>query len=214
MSRTDVMKQITSARVLAVVRTQQLPDAAELCAALVRGGIPAVELTFTTPDLPSHLARAAATSATTGAVVGAGTVLTADQAWAAVDSGAEFLVTPGVGPEAAQVVRIAHDADGAGGLGALTPSEVMTAAHLGADAVKIFPAHRFGPGYLKDLRGPFPDLPFVPSGGITAENARDFLEAGAVVVCAGSSVVSATDVAAGSWDSVTAKARAFCASLT
>ncbi len=214
MSRTDLMRQITSGRVLAVVRTQQLPDAAQLCASLVRGGIPAVELTFTTPDLASHLARAAATSAETGAVVGAGTVLTAEHARLAVGSGAQFLVTPGLGPDAEEVVRVGHEADVPVVLGALTPSEVMTAAHLGADAVKIFPAHRFGPGYLTDLRGPFPDLPFVPSGGITAENARDFLDAGAVVVCAGSNVVSADDVAAGRWDSVTAKATAFCASLS
>ncbi len=207
------MKLIEAGRVLAVVRAREVPDASALCAALVEGGIRAVELTFTTPGLPEHLSRAAGSSGASGAVVGAGTVLSAGHARSAVDSGAQFLVTPGIGPDAADVVRIAHDADLPVILGALTPSEVMAAVALGADAVKIFPAHRFGPGYLADLRGPFPDVPFVPSGGITADNARAFLDAGAAVVCAGSNVVAAADVGAGAWGSITRKAAGFCAAL-
>jgi 2-dehydro-3-deoxyphosphogluconate aldolase/(4S)-4-hydroxy-2-oxoglutarate aldolase len=213
MTRSEVLARIAAGRVLAVVRSQDLPDARDLCSALARGGICAVELTFTTPNLLIHLARAAETSEATGSVVGAGTVLSALHARSAVDGGAHFLVTPGIGPDAAEIVRIAHDADVPVVLGALTPSEVMTAVSLGADAVKIFPAHRFGPGYLKDLRGPFPDTPLVPSGGITAGNAQAFLDAGGLVVCAGSNVVSPADVASASWDVITDQAAAFCASL-
>jgi 2-dehydro-3-deoxyphosphogluconate aldolase/(4S)-4-hydroxy-2-oxoglutarate aldolase len=213
MTRPDVLARIAAGRVLAVVRTQELPDASALCGALARGGIGAVELTFTTPDLLIHLTRAAETREATGAVVGAGTVLTARHARTAVDAGAQFLVTPGIGPDAAEIVRIAHDADVPVVLGALTPSEVMTAVSLGADAVKIFPAHRFGPSYLKDLRGPFPDTLLVPSGGITADNAQAFLDAGGLVVCAGSNVVSPADVASAAWDVITDRAAAFCAAL-
>lgn len=213
MTRTEILDRMAAGRVLAVVRATVLPDAAALCAALARGQIAVVELTFTTPNLPSHLARAVASSTDTGAVVGAGTVLRADDARTAVDSGAQFLVTPGIGPDADQIVRIAHDADVPVILGALSPSEVMTAVALGADAVKIFPARLFGAGYLRDLRGPFPSTPFVPSGGITADNAQSFLDAGGLVVCAGSNVVSADDVAGASWDVIAAKAAAFCAAI-
>ncbi|ADB35168.1 2-dehydro-3-deoxyphosphogluconate aldolase/4- hydroxy-2-oxoglutarate aldolase [Kribbella flavida DSM 17836] len=198
-------------RVLSVVRAPEIGDARDLCAALVAGGIHVIELTFTTPDLPRHLERAA--SGDTGAVVGAGTVQTADQARTAVAAGAQFLVTPGQGPEAAEVVGAAHGAGVPIVLGALTPSEVMTAVALGADAVKIFPAHQFGPKYFKDLGGPFPGVPLIPSGGVNAGNARAFLDAGALAVSAGTDVVSPADVAAGRWSGITAKAQAFCAAL-
>ena len=209
MSTLDLLRKD---RVLSVVRAPAIDDARDLCSALVAGGIHVIELTFTTPDLPRHLERAA--SGDTGAVVGAGTVQTAAQAKQAVDAGAQFLVTPGQGPEAAAVVAVAH----AGGvpivLGAFTPSEVMTAVALGSDAVKIFPAHHLGPKYLKDLGGPFPGVPLVPSGGVNAGNARQFLEAGALAVSAGTDVVSPADVEAGRWSDITTKAAAFCAALS
>ncbi|GAB3815630.1 bifunctional 4-hydroxy-2-oxoglutarate aldolase/2-dehydro-3-deoxy-phosphogluconate aldolase [Kribbella italica] len=199
-------------RVLSVVRAPEIGDARDLCSALVAGGIHVIELTFTTPDLPKHLERAA--SGDTGAVVGAGTVQTEAQARTAVEAGAKFLVTPGQGPEAAAIVAAAHEAGVPIVLGSLTPSEVMTAVALGADAVKIFPAHQFGPKYLKDLSGPFPGTPLVPSGGVNAGNARAFLDAGALAVSAGTDVVSPADVAAGNWSDITAKAKAFCAALS
>ena len=132
-----------------------------------------IELTFTTPDLPRHLERAASTAAETGAVVGAGTVQTGGAGHAGVDAGAQFLVTPGQGPEAGRDRR-GREVPPASPivLGAFTPSEVMTALALGSDAVKIFPAHQLGPKYLKDLNGPFPGVPLIPSGGVNAANAR------------------------------------------
>ena len=199
-------------RVLSVVRAPALDDARDLCSALVAGGIHVIELTFTTPDLPRHLERAA--SGDTGAVVGAGTVQTASQAREAIDAGAAFLVTPGQGPEAAAIVAAAHDAGIPIVLGSFTPSEVMTALALGADAVKIFPAHHLGPKYLKDLNGPFPGVPLVPSGGVNAGNARQFLEAGALAVSAGTDVVSPADVTAANWSQITSNAKAFCTALS
>ncbi|HEY9338159.1 MAG TPA: bifunctional 4-hydroxy-2-oxoglutarate aldolase/2-dehydro-3-deoxy-phosphogluconate aldolase, partial [Kribbella sp.] len=98
-------------------------------------------------------------------------------------------------------------------LGASTPSEVMTALALGSDAVKIFPAHQLGPKYFKDLNGPFPGVPLIPSGGVNATNAHDFLAAGALAVSAGTDVVSPADVAAANWESITGKAKTFCAAL-
>ena len=208
---TTTLDLLRADRVLSVVRAPAIDDARDLCAALVAGGIHVIELTFTTPDLPRHLERAA--SGDTGAVVGAGTVQTAAQAKAAVDAGAQFLVTPGQGSEAAAIVAAAHGADVPIVLGAFTPSEVMTAMALGSDAVKIFPAHQLGPKYLKDLSGPFPGVLLIPSGGVNAGNARQFLDAGALAVSAGTDVVSPADVEAGRWADITSKATTFCAAL-
>ncbi|MFI5690486.1 bifunctional 4-hydroxy-2-oxoglutarate aldolase/2-dehydro-3-deoxy-phosphogluconate aldolase [Kribbella sp. NPDC051586] len=209
----NTLELLRADRVLTVVRAPEISDARDLCAALVAGGIHVVELTYTTPDLPRHLERAATTAAETGAVVGAGTVQTADQATRAIDAGAQFLVTPGQGPGAAAIAEAARAAGIPAVLGAFTPSEVMTALALGSTAVKIFPAHHLGPKYFKDLNGPFPGVPLIPSGGVNATNAHDFLAAGALAVSAGTDVVSPADVAAANWSSITTKAKTFCAAL-
>ncbi|GAB7187506.1 bifunctional 4-hydroxy-2-oxoglutarate aldolase/2-dehydro-3-deoxy-phosphogluconate aldolase [Kitasatospora sp. Ki12] len=191
-------------RVIAVVRAPSIPDAAALCAALAAGGITWTEFTCTTPEVTTHLRRAARA----GHRVAVGTVLTAEQAERGVAAGASFLVTPGCRPEVAE-------AAGAAGvpvvLGALTPTEVARAVDLGAAAVKIFPARAFGPGYFKDLRGPYPDVPLVASGGVNAGNAAEFLGQGALAVCAGTDVVPPEAVAAGDWAEITRRARAFTA---
>ncbi|MDJ0380442.1 bifunctional 4-hydroxy-2-oxoglutarate aldolase/2-dehydro-3-deoxy-phosphogluconate aldolase [Streptomyces sp. G-G2] len=188
--------------VIAVVRAPRIPDAAALCAALAAGGIHTAELTFTTPGVGAHIARAAAA----GHRVGVGTVLTADQAREAVEAGAGFLVTPGLRP---LVAAAAHGAGVPVVMGALTPSEVADALDLGAAAVKIFPAKHFGPGYFRDLHGPYPDIPLVASGGVNASNAGAFLANGALAVCAGTDVVPPAAVEAGDWAEITRRAKAF-----
>lgn len=211
MTRPDsVIEPLGADRVLSVVRADSIPDAADLCRALVDGGIRTVELTFTTPDVLAHLARAAGSAAQTGAVVGVGTVLTVEQAKRAVDAGARFLVTPGIRAAVAELAV-------AQGIpvfpGALTPTEVATAVDLGATAVKIFPARLFGPTYLRDLQGPYPGVRLLPSGGITADNAAAFMQAGAMAVCAGTGVVPPAAVAAGNWAEITSRARDFVTAL-
>ncbi len=201
-----VLDLLARERVLTVVRAPVIPDTAALCRALLDGGISCVELTFTTPDLPRHLRDAAAVP---GCRVGAGTVLTAENAAAAVEAGAEFLVTPGLRPEVAHVAR---ERDIPVVMGAFTPSEVLTALDLGAAAVKIFPAHVLGPRYLKDLRGPLPGVRLIPSGGVDAENAGAFLGHGALAVSAGADVAPPATVAAGDWADVTRRARQFTTS--
>ncbi|CAN3984484.1 bifunctional 4-hydroxy-2-oxoglutarate aldolase/2-dehydro-3-deoxy-phosphogluconate aldolase [Kitasatospora purpeofusca] len=193
---------LAASPVVAVVRAPRIPDAAALCAALAEGGITWAEFTFTTPDVTTHLHRAAQA----GHRVGVGTVLTAQQAEQGLAAGASFLVTPGLRPEVAEV---AHAAGVPVILGALTATEVAQAVDLGAAAVKIFPARAFGPGYFKDLRGPYPDVPLVASGGVNAGNAADFLAHGALAVCAGTDVVPPEVVAAGDWAEITRRARAF-----
>lgn len=201
------LEVIRADRVLSVVRAPTIPDPAALADALARSGIRTVELTFTTPDVLDYLRMAAAVD---GAVVGVGTVLHADQAEAAIDNGARFLVTPGV---RAEVAAVAAERDIPVVMGALTPTEVLTALDLGAAAVKIFPARALGPGYLKDLRGPFPDVALIPSGGVNAGNAAEFLANGAVAVAAGTDVVAPSDVAAGRWSEIASRAASFVRSM-
>ena len=196
---------IAADRILAVVRAPRIPDPAELCAALAAGGIRAVEFTFTTPNLPEILAAAAAARAP-GQHIGAGTVVTAEQATAAIDAGAEFLVTPAVRPE---VAAVAERRGVPIFLGAFTPTEVMQAVDLGAAAVKIFPASALGPRYLKDLHGPYPDVRLVPSGGVSSANARAFLDHGAFAVCCGTEVVPPATVAAGGHEHIAELAARF-----
>ncbi|MFJ2867894.1 bifunctional 4-hydroxy-2-oxoglutarate aldolase/2-dehydro-3-deoxy-phosphogluconate aldolase [Kitasatospora sp. NPDC087314] len=196
------LSALTDDPVIAVVRAPRIPDAAALCAALAEGGINWTEFTYTTPDVTHHLLRAAEA----GWRVGVGTVLTAEQAERGIAAGASFLVTPGCRPEVAEAARAAEVPVV---LGALTPTEVARAVDLGAAAVKIFPARAFGPGYFKDLRGPYPDVPLVASGGVNAGNAAEFLAHGALAVCAGTDVVVPDAVAAGDWAEITRRARAF-----
>ncbi|MET4001319.1 MULTISPECIES: bifunctional 4-hydroxy-2-oxoglutarate aldolase/2-dehydro-3-deoxy-phosphogluconate aldolase [Arthrobacter] len=211
MNATEFIARLEDDRTLAVVRAPKIADAAELCHALVAGGINSVELTYTTPNLLQHLTRAAGTASQHGAVVGVGTVLTAEQAKAAIDAGAQFLVTPGLRPEVAQVAVAAGIPFA---MGAMTPTEVAMALDLGSAVVKIFPASAMGPSYLKDLQGPFPGIKLLPSGGINSANAKNFLDAGALAVCCGTAVVPPAVVAAGTWTEITARAGAFTAILS
>ncbi|MCZ9881836.1 bifunctional 4-hydroxy-2-oxoglutarate aldolase/2-dehydro-3-deoxy-phosphogluconate aldolase [Arthrobacter sp. B2a2-09] len=210
MTPEEFVEQLEADRTLAVVRAPFIPDAAELCRALADGGIRSVELTFTTPDVLKHVRRAADTAAEHGAAVGIGTVMTAEQAKAAIDAGARFLVTPGLRPEVAAVAAAAGIPFS---LGAMTPTEVAQALDLGSAAVKIFPARQLGPAYLKDLQGPYPGIRLLPSGGIDASNAKSYLDAGAAAVCCGTSVVPPAVVAAGDWADISARAVAFTAAL-
>ncbi|WP_019929686.1 bifunctional 4-hydroxy-2-oxoglutarate aldolase/2-dehydro-3-deoxy-phosphogluconate aldolase [Nocardia sp. BMG111209] len=204
---TTAVEVIRSDRALTVVRAPHIPDPRALADTLASAGIRAVELTFTTPGVVEAL-RAAATSGT--AMLGAGTVITAEQAEQAIAAGARFLVTPGLRPEVAKAAA-RHDIPVV--MGALTPSEVLRALDLGATAVKIFPARLFGPGYLTDLRGPFPDVALIPSGGVNTTNAAEFLEHGAIAVSAGTGVVPPAAVAAGRWTEIAERAADFVRAL-
>lgn len=200
-----LIETLSADHTLAVIRAPRIDDPVALCEALAAGGIRVIEFTFTTPGVEEVIATAAGVR---GVVVGAGTVTDAASAEAAIRAGARFLVTPGLREDAAAVAR---DAGVPILLGALTPTEVMRAVDLGSAAVKIFPASLVGPQYLKDLHGPLPHVPLVPSGGLHAGNAAEWMRAGALAVTAGSSVVSAADIEASAWDAVTARAREFTA---
>jgi 2-dehydro-3-deoxyphosphogluconate aldolase/(4S)-4-hydroxy-2-oxoglutarate aldolase len=189
-----------------VVRADRAFDVGSLVVALNEGGIRAVELTLTTPGILTELAHTDIACRAPGAVLGVGTVLTAEQADDAIDAGAQFLVTPALSED---VARAAAARGVPVIMGALTPTEVRAAIDMGAAAVKIFPARALGPDYLRDLHGPFPGIPLIPSGGVNAANAAGFLQAGALAVTAGTDVVAPDLVSAGQWAAITERAATF-----
>ncbi|MFC1431071.1 bifunctional 4-hydroxy-2-oxoglutarate aldolase/2-dehydro-3-deoxy-phosphogluconate aldolase [Streptacidiphilus sp. N1-3] len=208
----DVLDVLRQDRLLAVLRGSD-PDALTACASvLAHSGIRAVELTLSSDAGLEALRRSVADSSLPpGTLLGAGTVLTRDQARAAIDAGARYLVTPGV-TEEVLAEGVAQDVPVL--CGALTPSEAMAAVRLGAAAVKLFPAHAVGgTRYLRDLRAPFPDVPFIAIGGIALDDVADYLAAGAVAVGVGSPLLreSAQDSSRAALDALAARATAYLA---
>lgn len=170
---------------IAVLRAQSAAHVSGTVDAVVQAGLQALEITLTTPDA-LDLIRQARRRLPDAVSVGAGTVLDRAGAVAAIDAGAQFLVTPGTAPE---VIRAARAADVTVICGALTPTEICSAWTDGAHAVKVFPARVFGPSYLTDLRGPFPDILLVPSGGIGPADVPEYMSAGAAAVSIGGGVL-------------------------
>ena len=199
--RQDLIEELTSARAVAVLRANGAPSAAAAARAIVAGGVRAIEVTMTVPDAYDVIRQLAGDGSL---ILGAGTVLTTEEVDASVEAGARFIVSPTCCPE---VIARAKDHDVVAIPGAMTPTEVLAAWNHGADMVKIFPAARLGPEYLSDLRGPLPDIPLVPTGGITDQNALAYLDAGATLLCFGSWLVDRESLAEGRFDVLTERAR-------
>lgn len=180
-TRLPMPVRTAAAKLIVVVRA---PDAAgydQVLDVLVSAGIRSVELTLTTPGTLDRLPKLLAQFGD-AADIGVGTVTDGDQLAAAVDAGAHYLVTPIADPD---LVGAANRAGVPIVPGGLTPTELFAAWRAGAAAVKIFPANQVGPGYLNDLRGPFPDIAAVPSGGVDLQGAAAWLRAGAAAVSVG-----------------------------
>jgi 2-dehydro-3-deoxyphosphogluconate aldolase / (4S)-4-hydroxy-2-oxoglutarate aldolase len=188
-------------RVLAILRYREPCDLGAVVDALRAGGIRSIEVTADTPGALDEVGRAGRDDTP----IGAGTIRTLDEARAFADAGAGFLVSPGLVPE---IVREGLERGVPTIPGVLSPTEIMAAGAAGANTVKLFPASLGGPGYLTALRGPFPDVRFVPTGGIAISDAPAWLEAGAVCVGLGSSLVGgAAPRTRADLDRITAQAR-------
>ncbi|WP_096394363.1 bifunctional 4-hydroxy-2-oxoglutarate aldolase/2-dehydro-3-deoxy-phosphogluconate aldolase [Halorubrum trapanicum] len=201
--RTDRLDRITEGGVIAILRGVEWDDAVAVADAVVDAGVTALEVTADTPNAMASIEAIA--ERTDDAVVGAGTVLDAETARAAQLAGAEFLVTPTVNPD---VIRTANRYGTPVVVGAYTPTEAIEAYEAGADAVKVFPAKTGGPDHVAAIGGPLPQIPLVPTGGVGADNAGEYVRAGAVAVGVGSSIVDDEAVAAGDFDAIRANARA------
>jgi 2-dehydro-3-deoxyphosphogluconate aldolase / (4S)-4-hydroxy-2-oxoglutarate aldolase len=180
-SRPPLSGRLATSKVIAVLRASHVSALTPVCDVLVEEGVLSLELTLTTPGLLAALPELVDRYADS-ADVGVGTVLTESGAQRALDSGAQYLVTPTMN---LPVVRLAVQHQVAVFPGGLTPTELAAGWDAGATAVKIFPAQTVGAGYLKHLRGPFPDLQAVPSGGVDLDASRQWLAAGAVAVSIG-----------------------------
>ena len=179
---TALLENLRSAPVVAILRRPRV-DVAVCARALVEAGVRFIEVTI---DSPACLPFLESTKGKfDGVLFGAGTVTVPELAEKAIDAGARFLVTPNFNPE---VISIARANQVPIFSGAMTPTEIFSAYQAGADVIKVFPAATLGSGYFKELRGPFPDIPLMATGGITVENAADFFAAGAAALGVGSSL--------------------------
>jgi len=198
----DSLKLIGESGVIGIIRIQTTEDLLSIAEALHCGGLNCLEITMNTPG--ALRAIESACEKLPQVLLGAGTVLDAISAREAILAGAQFLVTPTVKLD---VLEVAHRYGIPAIIGAMTPTEILTAWEAGADLVKVFPAAILGPKYLQEIRGPFPQIPLVPTGGITAENAGDFIRAGAVAVCVGSWLVDKKAIVEGRFEVLTERAR-------
>ena len=201
MSEVELLVQMRKTGALGIIRVSQAEGLIRIAQALQDGGISCVEITMTTPGALRAIEEAS--EELTGVIMGAGTVLDATTARQAILAGAEFLVTPTVELD---VIEMAHRYGKVVIPGAMSPTEILTAWEAGADMVKVFPASVLGPSYLKAVRGPLPQIPLVPTGGITADNAGEFIRAGAAMVCAGGWLVDKKAVSEGCYEVLTERA--------
>lgn len=201
----ETIRGIRDQAVIAVVRAPDEGAAVATCEALVRGGVRCLEIAYTTRSAAAAIREATARLGDR-ALIGAGTLLGPEEAEEAAGAGARFLVSPGCDPALIQ----AMSRTGAAAIpGVLSPSEVMAATRAGARLLKLFPATFAGPGYMRSLHGPFPDVGFVPTGGIGPDAVGEWLAAGAVAVAAGSEICPASAIECGDYDQITELARAY-----
>jgi len=207
-NKLDAIHRILRARIVAVVR---LPDASRIlrvAEALQEGGVSVIELTMTTSGALSGIEALAKTMPEI--LTGAGSVLDSGAAMDAVSAGAWFIVSPAF---LSEVLHMAQTYGAAAVPGAYTPTEILTAHRAGADLVKVFPADALGPAYFRALLSPMPQLKLMPTGGVTPENAGEWIRAGASAVGIGSALVSASAAARGCFGEITEKARAAVLSI-
>ena len=200
----QTVSRLREVGIIPIVRASSADVVVPIAEALLQAGLPIVEITMTVPDAIKAIA-AVAKRFPGKLLIGAGTVTDADTCKRAVDAGAEFIITPCLVPE---VIAAAHRAGVAVLPGALTPTEVFEAFRSGGDMVKVFPVQSVGgAAYLRALRGPFPDIPLVPTGGVTLENVAEMFQAGAAAVGVGTELISKDYAAIG------ARAKQFLAAV-
>ncbi len=208
MTKEEASKRITDIGIIPVVRATSGKQAMQAAEAVCAGGIPIVEVTMTVPRAIDVIAELAKTSGRE-VLIGAGTVLDAATAQRCLDAGAQFLVSPGFD---AETVKLANRVDKLIMAGALTPTEVIAAWKTGSDFVKIFPCGTLGGAkYIKALKGPLPQVPMVPTGGVNLSTAAEFIQAGSAALGIGGELVSAAALKSGNTKEITDAAKQYVA---
>lgn len=209
MNKEKILNKIHEVGVLAVLRGPSSDLTLKMVEALIKGGVIGIEITYTTPNA-AEVVKTLNQAFGSGIILGMGTLTKPEQVEESVNAGATFLVSPHTDP------ILGKEMAGSGVpvmLGALTPSEVMKAVGLGSDVVKIFPGSLGGPAYMKALKGPFPDIPMMPTGGVSESNLVDWFKAGAFAVGAGSNLCPKEYALAGEFDKITEIAAKFMAAV-
>ncbi len=196
---------IRESGVIAIIRAKTSGDLIEAAEAIKDGGLGVIEVTMTTPNALNVIAEATQKFGNQ-VLFGAGTVLDPETARAAILAGAEFIVSPTLNPKTVELCRRYSKVVTPG---CFTPTEILTAWEMGADFVKVFPADVGGPSYIKAILAPLPQVPLIPTGGVTVETTGPFLKAGAVAVAAGSSLVSQKILDEKDFATLTERARKF-----
>jgi 2-dehydro-3-deoxyphosphogluconate aldolase/(4S)-4-hydroxy-2-oxoglutarate aldolase len=200
------LKLIKDVGLVPIVRTRSADDALRAAEAIIASGIGIAEITMTVPNALSVLEQVARRFGDR-VLVGAGTILDVENCESAIAAGAEFIVTPSLD---LRVIETAQNHSRPCLPGALTPTEILAAWRGGADLVKVFPCGPVGgPKYIKSLKGPFPQIELVPTGGVSLQNTADFIRAGASAVAVGGELVDLKALRAGNLEAITATAKRF-----
>jgi 2-dehydro-3-deoxyphosphogluconate aldolase / (4S)-4-hydroxy-2-oxoglutarate aldolase len=209
-SRSQIVKTIEACGVVAVIRMQDPARVQAVVDALAAGGVRALEVTMTVPGAV-ELIRALAPKLSAEFLFGAGTVVDATTAARVIDAGARFIVSPVFRPE---VIDAGHRRNVPVVPGCFSPTEILAAWDAGADVIKVFPATSLGPSFLKDVRGPLPQVKLMPTGGVTIDNAGDWIRAGAVAVGVGTALLDAAAISTGNYSVITENAKRIIANVT
>jgi 2-dehydro-3-deoxyphosphogluconate aldolase/(4S)-4-hydroxy-2-oxoglutarate aldolase len=201
-----LLQEIIESGVVAVIRGAQPDTIIPIAKSLAAGGVKAIEITAETPGAISLIEKVTCELGDQ-IIAGAGTVLDPETARSAIMYGAKFIFSPTINKE---TIKIAKRYGIISVPGAFTPTEILTGYECGADLIKVFPANILGPGYLKDVHGPLPHIPLMPTGGINLENTGSYIKAGAVAVGVGSTLVNTKEVMDEDYfRNLTAKAQSF-----
>jgi 2-dehydro-3-deoxyphosphogluconate aldolase/(4S)-4-hydroxy-2-oxoglutarate aldolase len=208
-ARTEVVRSIEELGIIAVIRMRDARKLRSVIDALAEGGVRAIEVTMTVPNAVAMI-EDLAPALPAEFLLGAGTVTDAATARAVIDAGARFVVGPVF---RRGVVDACRERDVAVAPGCFSPTEILDAYEYGADIVKVFPATSLGPQFIKDVRAPLPLLKLMPTGGVTVDNAGDWIRAGAVAVGVGSALLDAAAIESGRLDAITSNARRIVANV-
>ena len=200
----DILRRITEAGLVAVVRAESSEQAQRIADAVLEGGCPAIEVTFTVPGAHRVIEALAARYKPSELILGAGTVLDPETARVAILSGATYVVSPSLNPD---TVRLCNRYQVPVMPGVMTIRDVIEAMEAGADIIKLFPGEAFGPGLIKAIKGPLPQAPLMPTGGVDVSNVAEWIKAGAVAVGAGGSLTGGAKT--GDFAGITRTAREF-----
>ena len=209
MTKLEQMRRIEACGIVAIIRANSANELIDAAAAIHEGGVSVIEVTMTTPNALQVISDVSSTYGDS-VLVGAGSVLDAETARAVMLAGAEFIVSP---VTKADVIEICNRYGKVVIPGAFTPTEILAAWEAGADYVKVFPSSGVGASYIKDVKAPLPHIPLVPTGGINAENAAEFIAAGATALGVGSSLVNNQLIESGQFGSLTERAKKLSAEV-